>query len=73
MEKKLQFYNEKVFDKVVELLEPYGCRVFFNKTEDEGMAKKRVKCRVEIYRKIGDIPFNEQIDKMLDMVKEISL
>lgn len=70
MERVLPFYDEERFAAIREYLREYRCHVYFDITDDEYAAKKRTKCRIEIYRKIEKTPFKNKMDIMLEMFKK---
>ena len=70
MERVLPFYDQARFEIIREELAKFKCHVYFDITDDEYAAKKRTKCRIEIYRKIEKTPFKNKMDIMLEMFKK---
>lgn len=67
MERVLPYYDAKRFETIKEALEPFKCHVYFDITDDEYAAKKRTKCRMQIYRKLENMTFDEKVEEMLKM------
>ena len=71
-EKRLNFYDNDQFQAVTDTLKPLGYIAYFDTTNDENMAKKRLKARVEIYRKFdADVLFDKKIEQMLEVLNNV--
>lgn len=70
MERVLPFYDPARFEIIREELGKFKCHVYFDITDDEYMARKRTKCRIEIYRKLQGMTFKEKVEEMLKMFKK---
>lgn len=69
MEKVLPFYDPDKFEVIRKRLKELDCVCYFDLTDDEHMAQKRTKCRLQIYRKFDTELFDEKVEKMLEMLK----
>ena len=70
MERVLPFYDQARFEIIQEELAKFKCHVYFDITDDEYAAKKRTKCRMQVYRKLENTPFKDKMEIMLEMFKK---